>query len=43
MASKRALDAFRTDHRAFIDGALRHLLRSLELDGPQGGSDRPYG
>lgn len=39
MASKRALDAFRTDHRAFIDGALRHLLRTLELDAPQGGSD----
>jgi DNA-binding MarR family transcriptional regulator len=33
VASKRALDAFRTDHRAFIDGVLGHLLRSLELDG----------
>jgi DNA-binding MarR family transcriptional regulator len=39
VASKRALDAFRTDHRAFIDGALRHLLRSLELDGVESSGD----
>lgn len=32
VASKRALNAFRTDHRTFIDSALRHLLRSLERD-----------
>jgi DNA-binding MarR family transcriptional regulator len=28
------LEAFRSDHRSFVDGALRHLLRSLEAGGP---------
>lgn len=32
LASHRALEAFRSDHRRFIDGALRHLLHSLEFD-----------
>ena len=32
VASKQALDAFRTDHREFVNGAMRHLLRSLEMD-----------
>lgn len=31
-ASSRALDAFRSDHREFVNGAMRHLLRSLEMD-----------
>lgn len=32
LASQRSLEAFRGDHRAFVDGAVRHLLRSLEMD-----------
>ncbi|HTK64840.1 MAG TPA: MarR family transcriptional regulator [Pseudonocardia sp.] len=32
VASRSALDAFRSGHREFVGAALRHLLRSLEGD-----------
>jgi hypothetical protein len=34
VVSGRAFDAFRSDHRAVVDAAMRHLLGSLEMDGP---------
>lgn len=32
LSSQRTLEVFRADHRAFVEGAMRHLLRSLEMD-----------